>query len=180
MTGNWWGELSFGYGFFGYSQSLNGAAESSIGNGSIMNFQMAGAYAFWLTPSFHGPKIITRLGYRTLNFSLPSSASNFTGETSFGSVFIGVGGELPIRDHFGAVMRLDLGLIKSGTQSGFVAGDTTGVTDVSFTVGGYYRWKQRLVIQVGFEVYENGLDLGSTSNVSHQSVLFVPSLLYYL
>ncbi len=180
LTGNIWANLVFGYGFYSYSQALNGGSSASIGNGSITRVDLSMAYAFWLGRDFYGPKITTKFGYHKTSYGIPSSSTNFTGGTNVGSVYFGLGGELPLRGRYGILMNLELGLINSGQQLGFSAGSATNVTDVNFFIGGYYRWKKRMHIRVGLEVFSQGIEFSSTSEVTQRSVIFAPSLLYYL
>ena len=177
-------ELGINYGFHGYSQeditsgSGTGTEEGGTG-GNYFKIQASLGYRFFLNDDDWGPQGYARLGYRSISYNLVDQSAILLGPSTFTSLFIGIGGDLPIRGRFGAQLMMDLGLIKSVTETGFSSGGSTGVFDISFYVGGYYKMAPNMIIRVGFDIQANKADFGSSASFSHRVLTFNPQLLYY-
>ena len=96
-------------------------------------------------------------------------------------LLIGVGGDLPIRADFGALLTLDFGIGASGEQTGLPLGAATGATAVSFFVGGYKQFTPRLRAKVGIDAVLCGADYAENAgtSISQRAISFAPSLVYF-
>jgi len=142
----WFAEAMFGYGFASYSQNDIGQSNSaSAGSVTASSWRLALGYSYLISGSFFGPRGWAKLGYQSTSYTMAIDATNQTGPSSFKGVFLGVGGDLPIRANFGAIISLDFGLFISGSRKQFesttastatsTGGD--GASAVSFFLGGY-------------------------------------------
>jgi hypothetical protein len=174
-------ELGFGYGFASYAQqNPSSPSTNTISGGSdAFTFKLDVGYSYLWTGDFTGPKAFAKLGYRSTSYSLPSSQSEFIGPISFNSLFIGLGGDLPIRDQYGVDIDFDIGVINSVTQTDYSDGGTNSASSVSFSLGGYYRMNPRLTIRAALEVLAQSADFADNASLSQKIITFTPSLMYY-
>ncbi|MCM2323614.1 MAG: PorT family protein [Oligoflexia bacterium] len=181
LTRDWFAEMSLGYGFWSYSQEneLTGATMTGSRSGNAMTISLAAGYSYLVTGDFFGPKAWTKFGFRSNAVSLPAEADNRLAPNSFKTPFIGIGGDLPIRSHWGALLDFEFGIFSSGTETGGVAGSMTSASDAKFFVGGYYRMGPRMTIRAGLDVLANAGDFASGAAMSQKIITFSPSLLYY-
>lgn len=187
LTRQFFVEGSFYYDFFGYGQrDLSTGSPSTLTSaggmsGSASGFSLYAGYSYLATGHFFGPKAWVKLGLRSTGYTLPVAVAENLGPSSFSSILaLGIGGDLPIRDRLGAVVSLDIGLFRSGGETGFSSGVPDGADDVQMFLGGYYKWDTRLALRVGVEVVANGATFSTGSTVlSMRSISFAPSLQYY-
>jgi hypothetical protein len=192
LNREWFANFALGFGSFGYSQTdlTQGNALEGI-DGGFTQVRVNVGHTFFITGDFFGPRAWIKAGYRSTAYDLGYTPAQLVGPVSFSSIFLGVGGDLPIRDGFGALVNLDFGLLPSASESSVVTGNGTGqsVTDVVFFIGGYYRWSPRLSIRAGVEVFSHGAGfIGSSAGASGSSarseltqrvITFSPSIIYY-
>jgi hypothetical protein len=175
-------ELGFGYGFWSYNQQQPSTPSTNTlsGSSNVFTFKLDAGYSYLWTGDFMGPKAFGKLGYRSSSFSLPSSTSESIGPISFSSVFIGLGGDLPIRNQWGVDIDFDIGVLNSVSQTGsFTDGGTNSASSVSFSLGGYYRLNPRMTLRAALEVLAQSADFADNASVSQKIITFTPSLLYY-
>lgn len=181
LTPEWFTELGVGAGYSNFSQK-NLVTNSTSGSGdsaSVFNLRFDVGYTYLPAGNIFGPKGWIRFGYRVTNYSLPISAANLTGPASFKGLFIGVGGELPIRAQYGLALNLDFGLLPSTSVPAYFNGASDSVTDVSFFVGAYYRYSSRMTVRAGFDVMAQSATYLNGGALTERVVAFGPSLLYY-
>ena len=182
MNRNVFADLGFGYGLLSFSQNDivtgQGTAAGSV-SANASRFLIDVGYSYLVTGQFWGPKFWGKLGYHHTSYNLPSSSTEQTGSSSFGALFIGIGGDLPIRDEYGGLLELNLGLIRGYSESGFSVGNQTGISDVTFFIGGYYRYAPRINFRLGIDVLANGTDYDTGASVSHRVISFGPSVQYF-
>jgi hypothetical protein len=188
FTRNWFADLKVGYGIYSYSQhqTTPGASgdSTSVGSSGWTQVTLDGGYAFLLTDDVMGPKGWVKLGYRINSYSLPDSSANETAAISFKSLFVGVGGDVPIRAGWGAIADLGVGLFKSADEDSNFSGATTSVSDISLMVGGYYRFTQRITFRATLDMQYDDADFTSPSGstqitLSQKVITFSPALIYY-
>jgi hypothetical protein len=98
---------------------------------------------------------------------------------SFKGFFLGVGGELPLRERLGAKMTLDFGLLSSAQETGALAVSVQSANDVNFFMGGYYRWNPKMTLNMGLDVTAHGADYADSSTLTQKVVSLGPSLVVY-
>jgi hypothetical protein len=126
-----------------------------------------------------GPRAWIKGGFRSTSYNLPVSADALTAADSYKSVFVGLGGELPLRGEYGALLNLDFGLFPSASQTGLTSsGSETSAADVAFMIGGYYRYNPRMTFRIGVAVNANSANF-TNNTLSEKTITLVPSLLYY-
>lgn len=183
ITKSWFANMRFGYGFGAYGQEIYTGGVKT-GNSPVMGigsstFRLNFGYSYLITGDFFGPKGWIKLGYQNTSYSLPISVTDGTGPTVFGSLFVGLGGDLPIRHPFGATLDFAYRIITGVGQTGFTVGDQTSNADVEFMLGGYYRITNRLTARVGFEIHAAGVDYSNGVSISQKTITLSPALLYY-
>lgn len=184
LTRNWFAEAELRYGFWGYAQKdlstgINSPVTTNGGvSGSLNDFNFNVGYSHLLTPSFFGPKAWLKLGYRATSFSFPVSLTENTGPASFGSLALGVGGHLPLRNGWGFTTNAHFGLISSVAQE-WVTLPPLGASYFSFMIGGDYRISQNLQVRAALEYASWGANYSSGTSLSQKTVTIAPTLLYY-
>jgi hypothetical protein len=110
---------------------------------------------------------------------MPVSLTEFTGPTSFKGLFLGLSGDMPIRDNWGVSLGLDFGFLTSIDVAQYFTYSPTGKSDVTFNAGLFYKIKPRLTFKGGIEIISQSADFTNGMSVTQRVISFVPSLLYY-
>jgi hypothetical protein len=181
LTRELFADLGFGYSFWDQSQSPLSSSQTSLSGGAnLSTFNLALGYSYLVTGDFFGPKGFIKLGYQTESYSFPGDADESSGPISFKGLYLGIGGDLPVRDNFGALLDFDIGLLNSVTQSDtFTDGDATSSTSVGFSIGSYYRYTNRLTFRLTLDVTANSADFSDGNSSSQKYISISPAVLYY-
>jgi hypothetical protein len=186
FTRHWFTNLEFAYGFYTYSQTLvSGGPDFEDTAGNYTLFKGDVGYSYLITEDFFGPKGWVKLGYRSTSYSLPYERTQLIGSVSIGSLFLGVGGQLPLRDDIGLLLNFDFGVLPSATETNIVTGSGSGqsVTDIAFFLGGYYHFSPRMSVRAGLDVLSHSATFagtgGRSASLSQKVITFAPSLIYY-
>src|SRR5690606_4182022 len=123
--------------------------------------RLAVGYFYHVTPNFFGPKGWVKLGYHATGYGLPENATARTSNVSYSGLYLGLGGDLPIRVDYGAILDVDFGLFGSGTEDGSFFGTNSGATAVNFFVGGYVWLEPKMKFQVGVDFKSHSMDFVS-------------------
>lgn len=182
LTKHWFTELAVFQGFYGYSQKDVATGLESPGTGSsgtMTRFRINGGYTFFGTPDFFGPRGWIKLGYQRTSHNLASNAAEYLSSVSFGGMFLGLGGDLPLRPKWGIMAELDFMVFASSTEELAFSGASTSASDTLFSFGVYYWLQNRLKLNLNFELITQGSDYETNAKLTHRSMTFVPSLQYY-
>ena len=147
-------------------------------SGSAFSYKWNVGYSFLQSEELLGPRGWVKLGYKSSAFSLPSSTQEQTGPTTFSSVFVGIGGDVPINPTWGALVDFNFRLLTSVSQN-WLNETTSGASEVEFFIGGYYRLSSRMNIRGGFNLMAANADFSRGSSLSQKTMTFAPALLYY-
>jgi hypothetical protein len=179
LTSDFFADLKLDYGSASYSQTNNTTGVKASGvNISMSQFRLAGGYFYHVTPNFFGPKGWVKLGYQSTSYGLPLDATAGTGHTSYSGLFLGIGGDLPVREDYGVILDVDFGIFGGGSDDGSAA-SPSGSSSVSFFVGGYAWVAPKLKFQVGLDFKSNSLDFVSGNSLSNKTYSLSPSVLFY-
>lgn len=184
LTKEWFSDLSLRYGSASYSQkdTSTGVQTPVSQNGGVglstSSFQIDTGYRFFMTQDYFGPQGWLKGGYRSQYFSLPTSTSELTGPISFNSFFVGVGGDLPLKNGWGATVDFNFRVFTFVNQD-WVGQSTTGTSDVDLFFGGYYKVNPRVSIRGGLDYRATSADFSGGSSISQKTITIAPSLLYY-
>lgn len=184
FTRKWYAEGAIGFNFWNLSQqnSTTGTqTPASLGGGvSATGFsgKVAAGYSHFFSAQFSGPSGWIKAGYKTVATKLPTSASELTGPITFESLFIGLGGDLPILDNWGLRANFDYGAINSVSQF-WITGSTSGVTDAELSLAGYYRFDPRMAVRLGFNIRSIHADFAGGQSVDQKNLSVTPELTYY-
>jgi hypothetical protein len=174
-------EAGYTYDFYHLGQSPPGQDSNTLSSGANLSMvDLAVGYSYSVTGDFFGPKGWLKLGYRSTSYNLPSDAAESIGPISFHSLFFGLGGDLPVRNGWGAILNFDLGIANGADEgTGFSNGGVASATDVDFLIGGYYHYSNRMTFRVGFDVHDNGADFDNGNSLSQKVISIAPAIIYY-
>lgn len=156
-----------------------GADLGSSYSGTNFNIRVAGGYAFYPAKTIFDPIGWVHAGYRSTSYTLTKNVVQGAGSSSFGSFFIGLGGEVPVNEEFSAQMGFDLGLIRSFDESDLAFGDTGSTSDLMFTIGGSYRYTEKIFFRALFIVNSQSADFKDGHSISQKTFSLMPSVMYY-
>jgi len=164
----------------GYAQTTAAGTATTPSGASmtVFNWDASLGYTYFLTGDIFGPHGWVKGGFRSTDFTLPVSATDFTSPTSFKSGFIGIGGELPVANRWGAELNLDFGFLTLGSETGAISGTVTGGSSVSFNVGAYYRFLPRITFRLNVGVLADTMSF-TANQLSQNSTSIVPSVVFY-
>lgn len=166
MTADFFFDLGFGY-------------DSASGGVSVSQFNTDVGYNFYSMGGTYGSKAWVKLGYAGNSTSMPVSSATGAGASSLGSLMIGLGGDLPVRGGYGALVDLGFGGINSGSADAIDSSGVQGSQQVSFYLGGYFRINPHMTARLGLGIEALSLDLVDSSSISQKMLTFGPTLLYY-
>jgi hypothetical protein len=184
LTKEWFFDLSFGYSGWGFSQkdAASGTLTTVSANGgvgaSVFSTKLNFGYTYLATGDFFGPKGWLKLGYKTNALSLPSSLTEGTGPTTFGSVFLGIGGDVPIRGKWGVQADFNYRVFSSVSQS-WVGGEANSSSDFQLQLGSYYRLTHRVNVLAQLIIQASGAEFSNGASLNQNVITFGPSLMYY-
>jgi hypothetical protein len=150
-----------------------------MGSGNLIGYDIAGGYSYLVENDLQGPKGWVKLGYHGNSYSLPSSSTNALSPITFKSLFVGLGGDLPVRGGYGAFLDFNIGVFNSVSEGGNLSGNPTSASDVSFSLGGYYHYTQRVSFRATVDFVSNSADFDTNRSVSQKVITFVPAIQYY-
>lgn len=183
FTREWFGEASLGFGTANYSSQTDVPTkiEASVNGASVTatNIRFSGGYSFNLSGDILGPKASLKMGYWSNSYSMAANASQFIGDASFKGLVLGLGGELPLRKHYGILMNIDFGLLTGGDFTGLPSLSSTSASSVQLYFGGFYRLSPVLTFRVGLDISSFNAEFGTDSTLSQKVIAVTPSILYY-
>ena len=174
-------QLSFGGALLKYSPT-DLSTSSAIGtsySGTGSQFRMSVGYALFPAKTIFDTIGWVHAGYHATSYTLPSQLSDFTGSSSFGSFFIGIGGEVPFRDFLTFQLSIDLGLLKSAKNTYPDYGDPASSTDLMFEFGASYHLNDRLNARLILKINSQSMDFTNGESISQKVLSVGPSILYY-
>ncbi|MGK5081998.1 hypothetical protein WDW37_01740 [Bdellovibrionota bacterium FG-1] len=175
-------DFEMGYGTFGYSQKniADGTATTASGvSGSILSTKLDLGYSYLVSGDFFGPKAWVKIGYLGNSVNLPISDVELTAPFSVKSVMLGLGGDIPLRGHWGAKLDLEFGLLNSGTEAGLTSISLASSHNARIYLGGYYRYLPRITFQFGFEIHGTGGTYDNGNTLSQKTFTLLPSVVAY-
>lgn len=180
LTSDFFGELKLAYGAANYTQKDRlGATTLDGGSLSMSQFRLAAGYFYHVTNNFFGPKGWLKFGYQKTSYGLPQDATAKTGNLSTSGLFLGLGGDLPVRQDYGVLVDVDFGIFGSGTEDAGYYGTATGATSIAFSAGGYAWIDPKLRFQLGIDFKSNSVDFVNGGTISNKSIALAPSLQFF-
>lgn len=183
---NVFAELSFDYGLSDYDQEEKTTGKKialASGHGGLNRVRFNLGYLYLANDRYWGPRGWAKVGYHSTKYNHPISAANYTGPATFSGLFLGIGGDLPIRLRWSVRMEVNLGVIRSVDATDYSPGDDSGTTDVHFNFGFHHRLTPQVGILIPLDVLANSADFingaGGNANLSERVIRFAPRLLYY-
>lgn len=182
---NWFSELGFSFGVGSYNQNKVGDEANKMGSSSSTTFGWLFnlGYNYFVTGDFHGPKATGKFGYRNDHYGLTTSANDRLGGSTFGSFYIGLGGDLPMRGNYGLLMNADIGIFNEVSETGYTTGPASGAANFAFSFGGYYRFDMRMAVKFMLDIVAQSGEFNATAtgtdNLNHKVITFGPSIVYY-
>jgi hypothetical protein len=180
LTSDWFAEVGYGQALWRYSQKDIASGNTTLSeiSGSASDLSVASGYSFIVGSSPFGPKAWAKLGYHRIAYTLPILANENLAPATFKSLYLGIGGELPLRSNLSAMMDLRFGFLPSGEETGGKSGSVKSASDVQFFLGASYRYNAWMTFRGGIEIMANTANFASSS-LSEKIITFAPSFLYY-
>ena len=181
LTKSWFLSGKVSYEFWNFSQT-NGQGNQTPAtanggvSGSDVSYLLGVGYAVPLTADFYGPRVWLKLGYRSAQTQLPTSLVENTDGFSLSSIFLGLGGTVPISQQWGAMGDLRLRLLGSASNS---QGQATNSSDFEIFLGGYYQMSLRIKLRAGLGYLSASANFSDGSSLRQNMMTLGPSLLYY-
>jgi hypothetical protein len=178
-------DAGLGYAMSTYGQTaVGGDVVTSISGVSALRYHVAAGASYLVNGTLRGPIAFVRAGFRSFSTHMPNSPATeqMTGPSAVRSVFVGFGGDLPLKTPtatWGALLAFDLGVVKFVPNSDvFPSGDAQNVAELSFTMGGYYRLSQKLTLQLIFDIQAHSFKAGDYQ-LDHKFFALQPSATYH-
>jgi hypothetical protein len=149
-------------------------------SGSATNFKLGVGYALFPAKTIFDTIGWVHAGYKSTAYTLPSLLTDFTGSSSFGSFYIGIGGEVPYKDLLTFQLGFDLGLLKSA-KNVFPStyGEPASSSDLMFNFGAVYNWSEQFKLRMTFKINSQSMDFAAGESISQKVLSVGPSILYY-
>ncbi len=195
LTRQVFGNLGLKFGSAGYTQKDITGTSTDYNldtSGSITGFKINAGFSYLLTNDFFGPKGWLKVGYHTASYSFgpaaPATTLSLTASqirtatarpVSFKSMFLGLGGDLPIRGNFGATLDVAFGLFSSASEDAAAPSTINSASDSSFTIAGYYHYTTKMTFRCGIGLQTNGADYSNGDTLSQKLFTISPSVVYY-
>jgi hypothetical protein len=181
INSRWLAQLSLGGALLKYSPiDLSTSTETGTSySGTSSQLRIAAGYALFPAKTIFDTIGWVHMGYRSTSYTLPSLITDFTGSSSIGSLFLGVGGEVPFKDILTIQMALDLGLLKSASNVFPAYGEPASSTDLMFQFGAAYHLDDRLNVRLMFKISSQSMDFTNGESISQKILSVGPSVLYY-
>ena len=181
MTRDVFLDLGFGWAYYNYSQRWIGSGTTTpygTVDGGVTKIGAAAGYQLLFSNQIFGPKAFARLGYHYKDFTLPVSTAEWTGESTYSSVFLGLGGDMPLNELWAIQLKMDFGIAKSSSDK--ILGDApTANNDFGLNLAALWHYKPRLAFRFAFDLQMAGADYIESKSLTHRTITFAPSLLYF-
>ena len=174
-------QLSFGGTLLKYNPTdlSTSATTGTSYSGTGSQFRIAAGYALFPAKTIFDTIGWVHAGYHSTSYTLPSQSTDFTGSSSFGSFFIGLGGEVPYKNILTFHLSFDLGLLKTASNTFPVYGDPASSTDLLFQFGAAYHLNDRFDARLIFKINSESMDFVTGESISQKVLSVGPSILYY-
>ena len=181
LNSRWLTQASLGASLIKYKATdLSTGSETGLTyTGTSTQFRLAAGYALLPAKTIFDTIGWVHAGYKSTSYNLASLATDFTGSSSFGSFFIGLGGEIPFKEKYTVQLGLDLGLLKSAKNVFPDYGDPASSTDLMFELGAAYHLNDQLNLRLLFKIISQSMDFPNGESISQKVLSVSPSILYY-
>ncbi len=176
------GQASLNGAIIGYSPTNlnnNGAETGDSFSGTFSQLRVAMGYSLYPAQTIFDTIGWVHFGYRSTNYSLAANDNTLTGGSSFDSVFVGVGGELPFRKLMTLQMSFDIGLLNSANVRAPAFGDASAVTDLMFEVATVFHRSEKWNLRMALKLNSQSMDFTTGESISQKLLSVGPSILYY-
>jgi hypothetical protein len=177
LNRQWFVEGMLSYGLYGYSQTqlVTGAAGAESSTATLFQQRIGVGYSYLPGSDFFAAKSWVKLGTQSSAYTLARNASEQLNPITFSGLYLGLGGDLPLRSGWGAQMNLNFGLTNSAKETTGVFGNATSATHVDFYAGVFKQIKPRLLFRMGLNFTGQGSDYATGATISHRSLSITPS-----
>jgi len=173
---------ALGYGFWKHTQSsVGGGSSSATGSatGTMTLTRLGGGYSYFLKEDFFGPKGWIKASYQNHSYSLPARTGDYLASASVNALAVGIGGDIPLREGWGMMMNLDIGVLNGGEAKNLGAGTVDGTSQLDFQLGFYTRIKSNMALRGTFEMWGDTITFVNGNSLSHRVISFSPSAVFF-
>ena len=181
LTRNWFFGMRLGSEAWTFSQknsSGNLTPASSNGGvpGSNMSYLFNLGYRVDLSDLRNGSRGWGKVGFKSTQTQLPSSASEQTGPLGLSSFFLGLGGSCPVAEKWSAYADFKFRLLSFASLNGVGASSSS---DFDVFLGGAYQLSSVLSLRVEFDYRLRGVAVSGGTSVDQNMMTIAPGLLYH-
>jgi hypothetical protein len=157
----------------------SGNAIGSNYSGSGSDFRLAVGYSFFPMNTVFDSIAWAVVGYKSTSYSISTQTTDYVGDSSFGSLFIGIGGQVAFDENFSGELGIDLGVLKSASSADFGFGDASASTDLSFRIAGIYHLDSQWFLRLQIRLNSESMDFAGGQSISEKNFSVSPSIMYY-
>ena len=187
LNSRWLGQASFSESLFHYgAQDIATSTNTATYGGHASQFRLAAGYSLFPAKTVFDSIAWILLGYRSTNYSLTQQSSDYTGSSTISSLFMGLGGEVPLDGGLTAQLGIDIGLFKSASADSLTSlsgwGTPDSVSDIMVTAGFTYHFEDQIFLRLLFKFNSQSIDFtgGTTGQTLSQKMFTLsPSIMYY-
>ena len=168
--------------FMGYSPTDLNNNSTELGesfSGTFSQLRLALGYSLFPAQTIFDTIGWVHFGYRTTNYALAGNDTTLTGGSSFDTLFLGIGGELPFRKLLTVQMNFDIGLVNSANLRAPAFGSPSTVTDLMFEVATVFHKSEKWNLRMALKLNSQSMDFTTGEAISQKLLSVGPSLLYY-
>jgi len=167
-------------GLIGYTPTnlQTGKTQVTQYSGTQTEFRLAAGYAFFPIHTIMDATAWADLGYKNTMWDLVSSTADFTGPSSVGSFFLGIGGQVPVWRKISLSLSMDIGLFNAFGQTAPSFGTAKSVSDLAFDLAAIYQFDTHIYARLLFRIEAEGATFSAGQTVSQTLISVCPSFMY--
>ncbi len=157
------------------------ATKSTTGtsySGSMTQFRLAVGASLMPAKTIFDTNAWVTVGYRSTQFSLPSTTTDSTGTSTMSSLSVGLGGQMRVNQDISAFLGLELGLFRTLTQTTPAFGNAVSTGDIQFSLGANYLLMDHLYFRGLIRMISVSADFASNRSVGQNVISLCPSIVY--
>jgi hypothetical protein len=157
--------------------ATNNATGTSY-SGSMTQFRLAVGASLLPAKTIFDTNAWVTVGYRSTQFSLPATTTDFTGTSTLSSLSVGLAGQMRVNEEISAFLGLELGLFRSLNQTTPAFGSAVSTGDIQFNLGANYRFMDRLYFRGLIRIISTSADFSSSRSIGQNAISLCPSIVY--
>jgi len=136
-------------------------------------FKIGGGYKYLPLGFFFGPRINFYGGYASYSYGLDQSSTDGIGEGVIKGIFVGVGGDMPIKRDIRAFGNIELMPFASFDDEDSVYSSAESVNHISFELGGKLKYNKAMDLKASIQVNNGSAKFKSNvTKIEYEDTVF--------